>query len=252
MLELLKEGLLRLSRLVLWKRRREIPRGTIRARTTDLETVPQITTNEVAEYWTGRGVDYRRIWAAYDVGQSGYIRKYKSRSVHLFIIEFNFPPSYLPLADHEAVLKSLKGIFHDLKRENLSSAEYNDALPLFLYSVERGSGIYKFLGEFRQLLMFGTVLGDEKIMDAHLENKQKRIDFLLKNFPSVDPKTAQRFVMAKTNYEMDEALEKLMNKGIKSIKISAEAAPHELSDKNNVKLIELKTPAAEEPTDTPQ
>ena len=83
-------------------------------------------------------------------------------------------------------------------------------------------------------------MGDEKIMDAHLENKQKRIDFLMKNFPSVDPETAQRFIMARTNYEMDEALEKLMKHGIVSIKVSEEPVPHIERNKNDARLIEIK------------
>lgn len=183
-------------------------------------------------------MDYRRLWGAYDAG-SGYIAKYESMDVHLFVIEFAYPPKSLPLFDHEVVLKTLKGIFHDLKRENLNGEEYEIAGPLFLYSVERGSGIYKFFGELRQLLMFGTVLGDERIMDAHLKNKQKRINFLKKNFPAVDQETAERFLMAKTTYEMDEALERLIKKGIKSIKISAKPVLHTL-DERDVKLIEIK------------
>jgi hypothetical protein len=81
------------------------------------------------------------LWGAYEAGYGGYVGKFKSRKVHLFIIEFRFPPNSLPLVDHEVVLKTLKGVFHDLKRINLSEAEYLRALPLFLYSVERGSGI---------------------------------------------------------------------------------------------------------------
>lgn len=82
-------------------------------------------------------------------------------------------------------------------------------------------------------------------MDAHLENKQKRIDFLLRNFPSVDHDTAERFIMARTNYEMDEVLEKLMAKGIKSIKISADPVPPTI-DEPKIKLIELQKTGIEE------
>ncbi len=225
--------------------RRNAGRVERRVFTRDRESVPQFSNRDIAEYWIGSGVDYRRLWGAYEAGYEGYVDKYKSRKVHLLVIEFRFPPNYLPLVDHEVVLKTLKGVFHDLKRENLSEDEYNRALPLFLYSVERGSGIYKFLGELRQLLMFGTVLGDERIMDAHLENKQKRIDFLLRNFPSVDREAAERFVMARTNYEMDEVLEKLMKKGIKSIKISPDPVPPTI-DERKVKLIELQKIEVEE------
>ena len=80
-----------------------------RVRTTDRESVPQVTSEEIAEYWTGRGVNYRRLWASYDLGYGGYVEKYKSREVHLFVVEFRFPPSHLPLVDHEAVLSVCPG-----------------------------------------------------------------------------------------------------------------------------------------------
>lgn len=193
-----------------------------------------------AEYWIGKGVDYKRLWAIYDAGQ-GYIQKFKSqKEVYLIAIEFNYPSSQIPLFDHEAVFKTLKGLFHDLKQTNLSSTEYDEALPLFLYSVERGSGIYKFLGELRQLLMFGTILSDEKIMQAHLDVKQQRIDFLRANFPNVSAEEARRLVMAKTTIEMDEALNELMKGGVSSVKISAQPVPHTLFDKSDLPMIELK------------
>lgn len=198
------------------------------------------TGDAFAEYWIGSDIDYKGLWKIYDAGQ-GYVQKFKTREVYLIAIELNYPPSQLPLFDHEVVFKTLKGLFHDLKEKNLSRAEYNEALPLFLYSVERGSGIYKFLGELRQLLMFGTVLSDEKIMQAHLEVKQQRIDFLRANFPEVSSEDARRLVMAKTTFEMDEALDELMKGGISSVKISAEPVPHTLLDKSNVPMIELKS-----------
>jgi hypothetical protein len=96
------------------------------------ETVPQFTNRDIAEYWIGSGINYRRLWGAYEAGYEGYVDKFKSRKIHLMVIEFSFPPNYLPLVDHEAVLKTLKGAFHDLKKENLNEDEYGRALPLFL------------------------------------------------------------------------------------------------------------------------
>jgi hypothetical protein len=98
----------------------------------DQETVPQFTNRDIAEYWIGSGINYRRLWGAYEAGYEGYVDKFKSRKIHLMVIEFSFPPNYLPLVDHEAVLKTLKGAFHDLKKENLNEDEYGRALPLFL------------------------------------------------------------------------------------------------------------------------
>lgn len=51
--------------------------------------------------------------------------------------------------------------------------------------------------------------------------------------------------MARTNYEMDEALEKLMKKGIKRIKISPDPVTPAI-DERKVKLIELQRIEVEE------
>jgi hypothetical protein len=144
------------------------------------------------------------------------------------------------LFDHEAVFKTLKGLFHDLKKENLSPEEYYIAGPMYLYSVERGSSVYKFLGGLRELLMHGLTLDDVKITKAHQQDIQGRIDFLKKNFREVDDEAARKYLTARTTYEMDEAFEKLMQRGIKSIKISAEPMNGEV-ELRDIKMIELKT-----------
>jgi len=196
------------------------------------------------QYWIGAGVDYGEIWSAYESGLA-YINKFHATPVHALVIEFS-NLQYDPLFDHEAIFKTLKGLFHDLKKENMSVEEYNASGPMFLYSVERGSSLYRFLAGFRELLMHGMMLSDEKIMKVHLDNTQKRVDFIRKNFHNVDSASAQKFVMARTTYEMDEALEKLMERGIKSVKISA--GPIQLgSDSQTVKMIELK----QQPPDRP-
>jgi hypothetical protein len=69
-----------------------------RVYTRDQETVPQFTNRDIAEYWIGSGINYR--WGAYEAGYEGYVDKFKSRKIHLMVIEFSFPPKYLPLVDH--------------------------------------------------------------------------------------------------------------------------------------------------------
>src|SRR5437660_8359407 len=103
---------------------------------------------EVSEYWIGKGVDYESLWAAYDGGQ-GYIQKYYNMTTHLLVIEFSSPEKSKPLFEHEAIFKTIKGYFHDFKKACLTYDDYATAGPLFFYSVERASGIYKFLGELR-------------------------------------------------------------------------------------------------------
>jgi len=119
--------------------------------------------SRVSEYWIGENVDYEDIWAAYESGD-GYVHKYHSMRVHLLRITLREQPRELPLFNFEAVYKTIKGYYHDLKKACLTREEYEAAGPLFIYQVNRSSGVWDFLGEIRQLLMFGTSLADEKVM----------------------------------------------------------------------------------------
>ena len=77
----------------------------------------------VQEYWTGKGVDYKTLWAGYENGH-GYLDKYRSMEVHLLELTFQHYTPDLPLFNLEAVLKTSKGLFHDLMNTYLAPAEY--------------------------------------------------------------------------------------------------------------------------------
>jgi hypothetical protein len=111
--------------------------GQRRFRTLD-RTSATLRAFERDRYWIGARINYEEIWTAYESGL-GYIDKFRSIPAHILTIEFEH--SYLsdPLFDHEAIFKTLKGLFHDLKQQNLSEKEFNNSRPMFLYSVERGS-----------------------------------------------------------------------------------------------------------------
>ncbi|HHT9784398.1 TPA: hypothetical protein ACT9HQ_003018, partial [Legionella pneumophila] len=96
------------------------------------------------EYWIGKGVDYERIWNDFNSGQ-GYINKFKSIKAAKLTFIFDCPSSNEPLFMHEAVYKSLKGLFHDFKLNCLTDDQYNKSTPMFLYSIERGSSEWSFL-----------------------------------------------------------------------------------------------------------
>src|SRR5512138_2774604 len=107
---------------------------------------------DVYEYWIGQRIDYRAVWQAYEEGIDGYIDKFRSMRVYLLRVELTQFSSDLALFNHEAVYKTIKGYFHDLKRYGLSEEEYISTGPLFLYSVDRGSGIWNLLGELQPLI----------------------------------------------------------------------------------------------------
>lgn len=65
------------------------------------------------EYWIGQDIDYARLWNDFDDG-IGYIEKYNSRPAHLLRLTFERFPANLPLFNHEAIYKTIKGTYHDL------------------------------------------------------------------------------------------------------------------------------------------
>lgn len=174
------------------------------------------------EYWIGRDIDYDQLWNDYEAGQ-GYIQKFHSMRVHLIRITLVQPQPQVPLFNHEAVFKTIKGYFHDLKQLCLAHDEYLSAGPLFLYSVERASGIWSFLGELRQLLLLGTTLADEKVIGEKLANMDKRLEFLRKHFGgAVSSEDFQMFMRAKTPRQLEKAAQHLIEQGVKRVEISRE------------------------------
>jgi hypothetical protein len=201
------------------------------------------------EYWIGEGVDYDALWASYHGGLA-YIDKLKTMRVHLLRIEFERYPDALPLFNHEVISKTLKGYFHDMKKACLSPAEYNVAGPLFLYSVERGSSKWDFLGELRQLLMLGTTLADEKVMGERLDNLDKRLSILRRHFGSVLTREAlQAFMDAKTPRQLDRAVHHLIEEGICSVQVSRAPFAGDIEDTEQT-LLELKGLDQPDPEDT--
>lgn len=172
------------------------------------------------EYWIGEGVDYEKVWRDYESGLE-YVDKFISIRAHLIRIELTEFPTHLPLFNHEAVYKTIKGYFHDLKQICLSKDEYMFAAPLFLYRVGRGSGVWEFLGELRQLLLLGTSLADEKTVGQRLDNIDKRLEILRKHFgDAVKPRDFQKFMQARTPAQIDLAMQKLLRQGIRRVQIS--------------------------------
>lgn len=190
------------------------------------------------EYWIGKGVDYLGAWDDFDRG-GGYIEKFSLRTVHVLQLEFERHPEELPLFDHEAILKTVKGCFHDLKQQNLSHHEYNEAVPIFLYDIRRGSAVWNFLGELRQLLMFGTTLSDEKLKNQRLDNWDKKLAILDRFGQALSPDDAKKLMNADAPDEVDRAMKRLIRQGLKRVKISERAFDGDI-DYAESNMIDLK------------
>jgi hypothetical protein len=173
------------------------------------------------EYWIGRDVDVGETWRAYEAGV-GYERKFHETTCHLLEIEFDVPIEH-PLFAFEAIFKTTKRYFHDLKQACLSPSEYNQAAPLYFYGVSRGSAIYQWLGELRQLILFGTTLGDEKVVGQTLDNIDKKLSILSTYFGSdVNPRDFHTFMRAKTAPDIEAAVQKMLKQKIRRVSISKE------------------------------
>jgi hypothetical protein len=191
------------------------------------------------EYWIGRDANLDAIWRDYEEG-AGYERKFRQTTCHLLEIEFVTPPASDPLFAFEAVFKTTKRYFHDMKRLCLSPREYDEAAPLYFYGVGRGSAIWQWLGELRQLILFGTTLSDEKVVGQTLDNLDKKLSILSKYFGSdVNPKDFDAFMRAKAAPEIEAAVRKMLRQKIKRVSISTRPV-QELKLPGETSLVDIK------------
>jgi hypothetical protein len=193
----------------------------------------------VYEYWIGQNVDVDGVWRDYEEGQ-GYERKFYQTTCHLLEIEFEIPPPHDPIFAFEAIFKTTKRYFHDVKRLCLSPDDYEKTVPLYFYGVGRGSAIWQWLGELRQLILFGTTLGDEKVVGQTLDNLDKRLSILHKYFGSdVNPKDFDAFMRAKAAPEIEASVRKMLRHKIKRVSISTRPA-QELKLPAPASLVDVK------------
>ena len=192
------------------------------------------------EYWIGQDIDFRSVWDDFESGFA-YIDKYRTMDVHLMRLTFEQYPTNLPLFNHEAIFKTVKGYFHELKRTCMTKDEYVMAGPLFIYGIDRGSATWSFLGELRQLLLFGTTLADERIVGQKLDNIDKKLAIINRHFGGAyNPEDFQRFMRAKTSPDLEFAVRKLLHQKLRRIEISRESFIGEMDQKQR-NLIELKS-----------
>jgi len=173
------------------------------------------------EYWIGKGIRVDQIWLDYEQG-SGYEDKYRSMEVHLLQLSFKKYGPELPVFNLEAVLKTSKAIFHNLKRNYLSTYEYETFGPLFVYDIGRGSEKWRFLTEIKPALLFAISLWNQ-IRKGTAQHKAEQIvlmDELRRRFPNASLDDIFSYINSLPGREEQTALEKLCNQGLDSIQIS--------------------------------
>lgn len=177
--------------------------------------------NYFYEYWIGKDVNLQKTWDAYHNGK-GYEQKFASMSCHVIEITFEKTSREFPIFNLEPIFKTTKAYYHNLKRDCLPEQEYNSAGPLFIYEINRGSGIWTWLGELYYVLLLGTTLTEEKIKGQRIDNIEKKLKILKEYFgdSNVRPELFQAFMEANTPDDMEQAMQHLFNERIQSIKIS--------------------------------
>lgn len=197
----------------------------------------------VYDYWIGKDINFKQIWDDYEDGEKGYVDKFISMQGHIIEIVFEEPSSQMPLFNHEAIYKTLKGCYHELKQIVLSQNDYYISAPLFLYEIDRGSAKWTFIGELKELILFalsmlkpirdqiwfGTTQADEELKGKILDNMSKRLHIvkqIKELFPNVNisEKDLEKLLLVRKKKALINAVQKMITNGkIKSIKISQQA-----------------------------
>jgi hypothetical protein len=182
----------------------------------------------VEEYWMGKDLDLEGLWRDYDSG-SGYMRKVAASQLHLLRLTFTHHPLELPLFDHEVLFKTVKGTFHDVKHECLSPQAYDDAAPIFLHRVDRGSGVFEFLAQFDPLMTWIVALGAaamwyRKALAADEDLDEKRLTFIKNNFPNATTADVQAYLKAWTTFGRRRVLHRLIGQHLETVEVSRK--PH--------------------------
>ena len=178
----------------------------------------------VEQYWMGKGLNLDVLWRDFDNG-SGYIQKVGASELHLLRLTFAGHPTHLPLFDHEVVFKTVKGTFHDVKAECLTPTAYDDATPIFLYRVERGSGVFEFLAQFDPLMTWVVALGAAAMwyrnsLASDQEFDEKRLGFIRKQFPNASLSDVQAYMKAWTTFGRRRVLQRLIGQNLERVEVS--------------------------------
>ncbi|HEX9775873.1 MAG TPA: hypothetical protein VGB83_09890 [Actinomycetota bacterium] len=183
------------------------------------------------EYWMGKGLDADAVWGVFESGR-GYVAKVESSTLYLLRLTFEGHPTNLPLFDFEAIYKTVKGTFHDVKAECFAPSAYDSAAPIFLHRVDRGSGIFEFLGQLDPVLTWVVALGGASVWYRRILREDQNFDdsrlrFLRENFPNASPDLKMAYMQAWSTFARRRALHKMMEQDLRRVEVSQE--PHSTS-----------------------
>ncbi len=192
----------------------------------------------VEQYWMGKGIDLDAIWRDFDDGRD-YIDKVSNSELYLLRLTFDSPLARLPLFDHEAIYKTVKGTFHDVKLECFPQRKYDSSAPIFLHGVRRGSGIHEFLGQLDPILTWVTALGAAALGYRELLAKDQQFDedrliFIRKEFPKASTEDKLAYMKAWTTFGRRKVLHRLIQQGLTRVEVSKEPVTSEIAQSQPV------------------
>lgn len=180
----------------------------------------------VEQYWIGKDLELDQLWEDFESGRE-YIQEVSKCRLHLLRLTFAGHPIQMPLFDHEIIYKTVKGTFHDVKTECFTPEAYAEAVPIFLYSVERGSGIFEFLAQFDPLITWVVALGAAAtwyrkalVLDNNFD--QERFLFIKRNFPNASATDIKAYMKAWTTFGRRRVLHRLIDQGLRRVEMSRE------------------------------
>ncbi len=176
------------------------------------------------QYWMGKNLNLDDLWQDFYKGTT-YIEKVASSDLYLLRLTFSGHPKHLPLFDHEVLFKTVKGTFHDVKEECFSAKAYDEAAPIFLHRIERGSGIFEFLAQFDPLMTWVVALAAaatwyRKSFADDQEIDEKCLAFIRREFPNADASDTRAYLKAWTTFGRRHVLHRLIGQGLDRVEVS--------------------------------
>lgn len=177
---------------------------------------------EFEEFWRGKKKGYTSYWRQLRKGTS-YLDRSKKHDLHLIEISFESESNSAPIANHEAIIQTLKGCFYEIQRMVLTPQQLEESSPLFLYEVRRGSVTYYFASELHQAIVFGTTITQQNIMNGQMDRLGKSLGFLREfgdgNYDLCNEKL-MKVAAAQTPAELTVAIKELTKNGMTEVKVS--------------------------------
>lgn len=191
----------------------------------------------IAQYWIGKDLNPNEFWDVYHT-DPGYAKKFWQIKTHFLQIELKENDQFGPLNSFEAVYKTVKSYFHEIKFKCFPD-EYNSLAPLYFYAIHRNPTKLLFLGELPPLLIFALSLATKKYLGEDLGPSQTILNFVHDNFSIMQLDANLSYFQNTQDGLLKDAFDNMVELGVNSVQISTEAYTPQLLAYNLIEVPEL-------------